>query len=194
MEVNILLFDDFDTMDAFGPAEVFGSSPQHFHVNYLSVPGNIVNSMQGVKVWTEPLEPEELQGIVVIPGGRGARRLLYQDAESLRLLKKMAERSEICMMIGSGSLLLMQTGSLFRRKIAECKTDENWKRMFTAGVSTVVDASWVADGKFYSSSCTMTGIDMALSVVADMVDLEVAERIAQKLGHAWDAEDENVYQ
>lgn len=25
MEVNILLFDDFDTMDAFGPAEVFGS-------------------------------------------------------------------------------------------------------------------------------------------------------------------------
>ena len=169
MEVNILLFDDFDTMDAFGPAEVFGSSPQHFHVNYLSVPGNIVNSMQGVKVWTEPLEPEELQGIVVIPGGRGARRLLYQDAESLRLLKRMAERSEICMMIGSGSLLLMQTGSLFRR-------------------------SWVADGKYYSSSCTMTGIDMALSIVADMVDLEVAERIAQKLGHAWDAEDENVYQ
>ena len=49
------------------------------------------------------------------------------------------------MMIGSGSLLLMQTGSLFRRKIAECKTDENWKRMFTAGVSTVVDASWVAE-------------------------------------------------
>ena len=129
MEVNILLFDDFDTMDAFGPAEVFGSSPQHFHVNYLSVPGNIVNSMQGV----------------VIPGGRGARRLLYQDVESLRLLKKMAERSEICMMIGNGSLLLMQTGSLFRRKIAECKTDENWKRMFTAGVSTVVDASWVAE-------------------------------------------------
>ena len=123
MEVNILLFDDFDMMDAFGPAEVFGSSPQHFHVNYLSVPGNIVNSMQGVKVWTEPLEPEELQGIVVIPGGRGARRLLYQATESLRLLKKMAERSEICMMIGSGSLLLMQTGSLFRRKnVKQMKT------------------------------------------------------------------------
>ena len=66
--------------------------------------------------------------------------------------------------------------------------------MFVAGVSTVVDASWVADGKYYSSSCTMTGIDMALSVVADMVDLEVAERIAKKIGHAWDAEDENVYQ
>ena len=35
---------------------------------------------------------------------------------------------------------------------------------------------------------------MALSVVADMVDLEVAERIAKKIGHAWDSEDENVYQ
>lgn len=36
MEVNILLFDDFDTMDAFGPAEVFGRAPEYFHINYQS--------------------------------------------------------------------------------------------------------------------------------------------------------------
>ena len=64
MEVNILLFDDFDTMDAFGPAEVFGSSPQHFHVNYLSVPGNIVNSMQGVKVWTDRWNRKNCRGLL----------------------------------------------------------------------------------------------------------------------------------
>lgn len=194
MEVNIFLFDDFDTGDAFGPAEIFGSAPEYFHLNYLSVPGNMVNSMQGVKVWTDPLVPEEIQGILVLPGGKGARRLLFQDAESLRLLKKAAEKAEFCMMVANGSALLSQTGLLYRRKIAEYQGDENWKRMFMAGVSIVPGAKWVADGKFYSSSDTMSGIAMALSLTADMADLDAACRIAERIGFAWDPESDEVYQ
>jgi transcriptional regulator GlxA family with amidase domain len=193
LEVNVILFDDFDTMDAFGPVNVLGRAPEYFHMNYLSVPGNIVNSMQGVKVWTEPLEPDEIQGIVLIPGGRGARRLLFQDSESVRLIKRVVDRSEVCMMVSNGSALLAQTGVLFRRKIAECKIDENWKRMFMAGVSILEGADWVADGKFYSCSNTMTGIAMALSVVADMADLDVASRIAEQMGYDWNADDEKFY-
>ena len=34
MKVNIFLFDDFDTMDAFAPAEVFGRLPDQFHLEY----------------------------------------------------------------------------------------------------------------------------------------------------------------
>lgn len=194
MEVNVLLFDDFDTMDAFGPVDVLGRAPEYFHINYLSVPGNMVNSMQGVKVWTEPLEPDELQGIIIIPGGRGARRLLFQDAETVRILKRAVNRAEICMSVSNGSAVLAQTGMLFRRKIAACRIDENWRRMFMAGVSIVEGASWVADGKFYSSSNTMTGIAMALSVVADLADLDAACRIAEQMGYAWNADDESFYQ
>lgn len=36
MNVNIVLFDDFETMDAFGPAEILGKLPEHFHIRYLS--------------------------------------------------------------------------------------------------------------------------------------------------------------
>ena len=52
MDVNIVLFDDFETLDAFGPAEVFGKLPEHFHLRYLSVSGDVINSTQGGKVWT----------------------------------------------------------------------------------------------------------------------------------------------
>ncbi len=194
MEVNILLFDDFDSMDAFGAAEIFGRAPEHFHINYLSLTGNIVNSMQGIKVWTELLEPDEVHGILVIPGGRGARRILYQDSESLSVIKKAVERSGVCMMVANGSAIPAQTGILFRRKIADCRVDANWKRMFTAGVSIVKGAGWVADGKFYSSSSTMTGIALALSLVADYADYDVACRIAEQIGYKWDAEDESFYQ
>ena len=44
MYVNIVLFDDFETLDAFGPAEVFGNLPEEFHVRYLSVSGDVINS------------------------------------------------------------------------------------------------------------------------------------------------------
>lgn len=193
MEVQVILFDDFDTMDAMGPAEIFGQAPQHFHLNYRSVSGNIINSMQGLKVWTEPLNPEEIQGIAVFPGGRGARRLLYQDQKTLQAFKRTAERAEACLMTGNGCALLAQTGVLYRRKIAECRMDENWKRMFMAGVSIIPGASWVEDGKFFSSADSMTGIAMALGAVADFADFDLAVEIANRLGYQWDAEDEKIY-
>ncbi len=193
MEVHVVLYDDFDMMDAMGPAEVFGRAPQYFHVDYLSAFGNVVNSMQGLKVWTEPLEPGELEGILVVPGGRGARRLLYQDQEMLQSMKKAAQRAQTCLMVGNGSALLAQTGVLYRRKIAESRMEEDWKRMFMAGVSMVPGASWVEDGKFFSSADAMSGIAMALGVVADFADFDLAVQIAGQLGYEWDAEDENIY-
>ena len=94
MEVNVLLFDDFETMDAFGPADILSCEKEGLHVNYLSLAGNMVNSMQGVKVWTEPLNPEQLKGILIVPGGRGASsfpgkrwiwRELFWPAESIAI-------------------------------------------------------------------------------------------------------------
>ena len=48
MNVNIVLFDDFETMDALGSAQIFGKAPERFHLNYLSVNGGIVNILEGV--------------------------------------------------------------------------------------------------------------------------------------------------
>lgn len=195
MEVNIILFDDFDSLDSFGVADVFGRAAEHFHINYLSVSGNIVNSMQGVKVWTEPLCTAEIRDIVVIPGGNGARRLLFQDAGAVEEIKKAVGKAQTCLMVGSGAAVLAQTGLLYRRKIADCKMDHNWRRLFMGGVSILEDVIWVADGKFYSSSNSMTGIDMALGVVADLVDIDLAYHIAEQIGHTqWDADDERVFQ
>ena len=194
MKVNVLLFDDFDALDAFGVAGVLGKVPEFFQMNYVSVTGNIVNSMQGMKIWTERLELEQSGGILLIPGGGGARRLIFQDEETMKIVKRVIEKSEYCLMVATGSALPAQTGLLYRRKIAQCQMDENWKRMFTAGIAEVPGASWVADGKFYSSSNTLNGISMALTLIADLVDLERAEQIAGQMGYNWDADDESAYQ
>ena len=67
MNVNIFLYDDFETLDAFAPVSVFGQRPDYFHINYVSMYGDIVNSSQGVKVWTEAASEVLLKDILVIP-------------------------------------------------------------------------------------------------------------------------------
>ena len=162
MYVNIVLFDDFETLDAFGPAEVFGKLPEEFHIRYLSVSGDVINSVHGVKVWTDFLVPEEIDGILIIPGGKGARRLLWKDERALNIIKKAAENSDYCLMIGNGSAILAQTGLLYRRRIADFPMDTNWNRMFTAGIERIEGAKVAIDGKFYSCGNTILGMDTAL--------------------------------
>lgn len=191
MNVNIILFDDFETIDAFGPAQIFGKAQEYFHMNYLSINGGIVNSSQGVKVWTDELEAEKIRGILVIPGGKGAKRLLHLEKEMLDAVKKAAEMADLCLMVANGSALLSQTGLLYRRKIADYAYDENWKRMFTAGISRIPGIRWMADGKYYSCSDSISSLDMVLSVVADTVDIDVAVKIAADLGYEWDSESED---
>ena len=48
MVINIFLFDDFEIMDAFGPAQIFGSRPDEFYVRYLSLRGGLVTGKQGL--------------------------------------------------------------------------------------------------------------------------------------------------
>lgn len=188
MNVNVFLFDDFNSMDVFGPVEVFGKLPEHFHINYWSVSGNIINSSQGAKLWTEPVDEEMENGILLIPGGRGAHRVIHHERETIELLQKLVSNADTCLMVADGSGFLAQTGVLYRRNIAEYKMNENWKRMFTAAVYWIPNVSWVADGKFYSSSSSLYGIDMALGVVADLIDIDAANKAAEAMGYTWKQE------
>lgn len=193
MNVNFLLYDDFDTMDLAGLCAVFGKLPGEFHLNYLSMNGDIINSMQGVKIWTEPLQPEMLDGIFVIPGGRGARRLIHHEEIIIDTLKKCVGKTDACLMVSNASGILAQTGLLYHRNVASCSTDENWRRMFTAAISWIPDASWVADGKFYSCKNSLSSLDMALGLVADFLDVDVAARVADELEYVWEPDESGYY-
>ncbi len=106
MNVNVFLFDDFNSMDVFGPVEVFGKLPEHFHINYWSVSGNIINSSQGAKLWTEPVDEEMENGILLIPGGRGARRVIHHGGSH----RTATEAGEQCRYLPDGCRWLWVSG------------------------------------------------------------------------------------
>lgn len=188
MNLDILLFDDFDLLDMAGPVKIFGLAAEQFHINYLSVTGDFVNSVQGTKIWTEPLDNTSGEGIVLIPGGKGARKVLLQDPETRMRIKTCIRKSTACLTVAEGSGYLAQTGELYQRNIAAYQQGENWKRMYTAAVHWIYDVPWMVDGKFYSASAPLAAIDAALCIVADFYEVDKAMQIAHNLGIQWDME------
>ena len=187
MVVNVFLFDDFEVMDAFGPADVFGRVPEHFYVRYISLRGGLITGKQGVKVWTEPLNPAEIEDIFLIPGGTGVKSFLHMEEGGQQLLKAAVEEASFCMMVQNASAMLARTGLLFHRQVCDYAYDENWKRMFTVGIDYIDGEKWISDGKYYSCSTTMAAIDMTLGLISDNLDVGVAEKIAEEIGYAWDS-------
>ncbi len=98
MDINIILFNDFETLDAFGPVEIFGKLTEEYTLKYYSLLGGIITSSQEIKIVTEPLETASINGIVLIPGGRGTRELVLNEV-FINSLKIIAEKSKYCLNI-----------------------------------------------------------------------------------------------
>lgn len=194
MKVNLLLFNDFDSAEAFAPAEVFGKMPEKFYLGYYSFRGDFVSSLQGVKIWTD-FADERLSGdVLIIPGGKGARCLIRGEEQMCWLLEEIIKNHSFCVMIGSGTALVSQTGLLYRRRICDYPMDANWNRLFSAAVYRTPETKWVADGKFYSASSMISAIDMCLNILADLTELGAAEKVAAELGYVWDPDaEEGIY-
>lgn len=188
MVVNVFLFDDFEVMDAFGPVEILGRVPEHFYVRFISLRGGLITGKQEIKIWTEPLNPVEIEDIFLIPGGTGVKSFLHMEGENgQQLLKQAVEEASFCMMVQNASALLARTGLLFHRQVADYAYDENWKKMFTVGIDYIDGEKWISDGKYYSCSTTVAAMDMTLALISDNLDVSVAEKIAEEIGYSWDS-------
>lgn len=183
MEVNVLLFDKFETLDAFGPVEVL-SQIKDFKINYISKDGAVVHSYQGFKVITEDVKSIDKNGILVIPGGIGVRDLV-NDTDFLNMLKHLAEDSQFCLSICTGSALLAKCGVLNNIKATSNKKALEWVKQTNENVIWIDKARWVVDGKFYTSSGVSAGMDMALGFVSDQFGKDKAYEISEFIEYIW---------
>jgi len=68
---NIILSDGFETLDAFGPAEVIGQLREKRYLRRHSLDGGIIKSSQQVSADALPFGEVESSGVLLIPGGMG---------------------------------------------------------------------------------------------------------------------------
>ncbi len=180
--VQVLLFDDFEILDAMGPVSVLGRV-KGLSLQFVSFRGGRIRSQQGVMIETKPWRLWE-DSILLVPGGQGTRGLV-KDKEYLDFLKKAAEGAEIVLSVCTGAALLARAGVLDGRRATSNKMAFSWVK--GEGPLTVWErqARWVRDGNVYSSSGVSAGIDRALSFVSDFSGREEAERIARAMEYIW---------
>ena len=172
MNFYFLLFDKFETLDLFGPVEIFGRIPDA-RLNYISMKGGIITSAQGTQILTQ----------------KAPKLPLVKDTDFLAGLKDLADSAANVLSICTGSALLAAAGVLVNVKATSNKYAFEWVTS-TGDVVWIRKARWVHDGRFYTSSGVSAGIDMALGFVADHYGLDVAKANAQKAGYIWNEDSE----
>lgn len=184
LNFNIILFDNFETLDVFGPVEVIGRLSDIYQMEFYSLFGGIVKSTQGVRMDTLPLEQINEPGVLFIPGGQGTRTEVSNDA-LIAYLKKLANQAPYVLTVCTGSGLLAKTGLLKGLRATSNKISFEWAEGQDRDVHWVGRARWVNDGKYYTSSGVSAGIDMTLGFISDTIGLETAEGIAKSIEYIW---------
>lgn len=186
MNVNILLFHEFETLDAFGPVEILGMVKENT-INYYSIGGGIVVSAQGTLIVTEKIESMPMDGILVIPGGRGTRTLV-NDTTFIEILKEKVLTSSYCLSICTGSALLAKTGLIDGKKATSNKKAFDWVTSVNSKVQWIRQARWVVDDIFYTSSGVSAGMDMSLGFIKDQLGEQKAMEIANHMEYIWNSD------
>lgn len=189
MTFNILLFTDFETLDVFGPVEIFGKL-ENSEIRYFSEKGGAVSNKDGIKIDTEKLKMLSDPDILFIPGGMGTRTEVNNQG-FLQQVKEIATRSNFVLTVCTGSALLAKTGLLDGKKATSNKRSFDWVKNSSDKVDWIQQARWVTDGKYYTSSGVSAGIDMALGFVADRLGIEEARRIAFRIEYGWQEDKEH---
>src|SRR6056297_1057796 len=88
MEIAFILFDDYETLDVFGPAEIFGRLADQYNLQFYSLDGGVISNRHKVPIMTKKLESiSSSPELVLIPGGLGTRK----EVDNLPLITKIKE-------------------------------------------------------------------------------------------------------
>jgi putative intracellular protease/amidase len=196
MKVAVLLFDNFETLDVFGPVEIFGVLTDHYQVSFYSQSGGVIKNAHGASIVTEPLELiENGVDIFLIPGGYGTR-IEVNNVLLIDEILRISQTSKFVLTVCTGTSLLAKTGLLDYKKATTNKRAFDWVVTQGPKVNWIKKARWVMDEKYFTSSGVSAGMDMTLGFLNEQHGIEFAREIAHRIEYNWqeNSEEDNFYQ
>jgi len=174
----VVLFDGFELLDVFGPVELFSMAPERIAIEFLGPQAGPVASSQGVQVVaTAAYAAAAVPDIVLVPGGRGTRGLVRDEA-FLTWLRAWAAPASLVTSVCTGSAVLAAAGLLDGYRATSNKAAFGWVRQQGANTDWVARARWVEDRDRWTSSGVAAGMDMAAALMAALFGKEVARGAA----------------
>lgn len=187
MDVEIVLFEGFDELDAIGPYEVFANANRFggdCSVRLVARGNSVVEASHGLRVETDGELGRSDPDLVVVPGGGWNDRDsvgAWAEARDGRLPSALADRSAAGSTIASvctGGMLLAEAGLLDG---VPAVTHASALDDLRESGADVRDARIVDAGKILSAGGVTAGLDLAFHVVAREFGREVADRVASEM-------------
>jgi putative intracellular protease/amidase len=189
--IGVLLFEQFELLDVFGPLEMFSMLPDDFAIRLVSQQAPIVGGNGGPRsAIDDHFSADRAYDILMVPGGMGTRREV-DNAAVLAWLAAAAARAEIVASVCTGSALLAKAGVLDGRRATTNKNAFDWVASQGPKVQWQRRARWVEDGKFFTSSGVSAGTDMALALIARLCGIDQARQVAHWAEYVWNEDSEN---
>ncbi len=144
MNVGILLFEDFETLDVFGPVEILGRLKELYQIDFYSEFGETVNNSHGVSIYTKKLDHiYDGVDIFLIPGGLGTRKIVNNN-KLVYTIRQIAELSKYVLTVCTGSAVLAKTGLLDHKLATSNKAAFEWVITNGEKVKWIKRARWTS--------------------------------------------------
>jgi transcriptional regulator GlxA family with amidase domain len=178
--VVFALYPGVTQLDFTGPLEVLARLPQATIVLASTEGGELVVDSGVTFANVRPLAEVERCALLCVPGGFGCTAAM-QDPAYLEALRRLAAQAQYVTSVCTGSLLLGAAG-LLRGKRAAC----HWAyRELLAQFGATPDARRVVrDGNLITGGGVTAGIDMALTVLAQVGGRDLAESVQLAIEYA----------
>jgi transcriptional regulator GlxA family with amidase domain len=182
--IGVLVFPDFQLLDASGPISVFeiaarfaGQTPS---IKVLAATPGPVRSSAGVELVARGLKPAGAISTLIVAGGEGVDVAARCD-KTLTFVRRVAKRGIRIASVCSGAYILAEAGLLDGRRATT-----HWRRTrhFLSAYPKVKlepDRIFIRDGNIWSSAGITAGIDLGLALVAEDFGDEIAQKTARQL-------------
>ena len=183
--VLVVLFDDVQSLDVTGPAEVFAAAGRvlgdraAYRLRFASLDGAPVAAHSGLRLMADSaLADAGPADILLVPGGDGAGA---PDPRLVDWLRAHGPDARRLVSVCTGSLLLAEAGLLDgRRATTHWALCTRMTNRYPA-VRVEPDPIFVRDGNVATSAGVTAGIDLALALVEEDHGRDVALAVARIL-------------
>lgn len=175
VKIAILLYPGVTALDAVGPYEVLSRLPD-VQVHFVAkTTGPVVTDTGMLTVLAEcSLDQMPNPDILVVPGALDGFKAAMADEEILTWIRSVHRTTRFTTSVCVGSLILAAAGVLDGLEATSHWAAAPFLGLFGAKFST---QRVVRQGKVITAAGVSAGIDMALSLVAEMKGREAAEAI-----------------
>ena len=182
--IGVLIYPDFQLLDAAGPVAAFeiaarlaGNVP---NIKLLAVKPGPVRSSSGVEMMARGLKPSGAITTLMIAGGEGSRSAAVCP-KTLAFVRAIAKRGIRLASVCSGAYLLAEAGLLDgRRATTHWQRTTHFLKAYPQ-VKLEPDQIFVRDGNIWSSAGITAGIDLSLAMIAEDYGDEIAQQTARQL-------------